>query len=147
MKLNRIKRRTGSSLVLELTPLIDVVFLLLIFFLVATSFEDIDNSIKIELPTSTVKNLNTVKEIQVIISRDKEYYINYKENGKNKTEKINSKDLKKILSEALKESENKNIIISADKSISHGEIVNVMTIAKEAGAISLDIDTASPSGK
>lgn len=144
MKLNRIKRRSGNALMLELTPLIDVVFLLLIFFLVATTFEDVNSGIKIELPTSTVKSAKPVNELQVIVTKDKEFFISYKDKGKSKREKVSSKDLKEQLAQKLIESEDKNVIISADKSVNHGIIVDAMTAAKEAGAISLDIDTASP---
>ncbi|WP_297598074.1 biopolymer transporter ExbD [uncultured Cetobacterium sp.] len=144
MKLNRIKRRNGNSLILELTPLIDVVFLLLIFFLVATTFEDVDSSIKIDLPTSTVKSTKPVNELQVIVTKDREYFISYKDQGKNKRERTSAKDLKNALAQKLMESDDKNVIISADKSVSHGVIVDVMTASKEAGASSLDIDTASP---
>lgn len=144
MKLNRIKRRSGNSLILELTPLIDVVFLLLIFFLVATTFEDVNSSIKIDLPTSTVKSTKPVNELQVIVTKNKEYFVSYKDKGKSKREKVNPKELKEVLAQKLNESEDKNVIISADKSVSHGIIVDTMTAAKEAGAISLDIDTASP---
>ena len=144
MKLNRIKRRSGNSLILELTPLIDVVFLLLIFFLVATTFEDVNSSIKIDLPTSTVKSTKPVNELQVIVTKDREYFISYKDKGVSKREKINAKELKEALAQKLADSADKNVIISADKSVSHGVIVDTMTAAKEAGAISLDIDTASP---
>ncbi|WP_418965765.1 ExbD/TolR family protein [Cetobacterium sp.] len=144
MKLNRIKRRSGNSLILELTPLIDIVFLLLIFFLVATTFEDVNSSIKIDLPTSTVKSTKPVNELQVIVTKNKEYFVSYKDKGKSKREKVNPKELKEVLAQKLNESEDKNVIISADKSVSHGIIVDTMTAAKEAGAISLDIDTASP---
>lgn len=144
MKLNRIKRRSGNSLILELTPLIDVVFLLLIFFLVATTFEDVNSGIKIDLPTSTVKSTKPVNELQVIVTKDKEFFISCKDKGKSKREKVSIKDLKEELAKRLIESEDKNVIISADKSVNHGVIVDTMTAAKEAGAISLDIDTASP---
>lgn len=144
MKLNRIKRRSGNSLILELTPLIDVVFLLLIFFLVATTFEDVNSGIKIDLPISTVKSTKPVNELQVIVTKDKEFFISYKDKGKSKREKVSVKDLKEELAKRLIESEDKNVIISADKSVNHGIIVDTMTAAKEAGAISLDIDTASP---
>ncbi|MGL4910483.1 MAG: ExbD/TolR family protein [Cetobacterium sp.] len=129
---------------LELTPLIDVVFLLLIFFLVATTFEDVNSSIKIDLPTSTVKSAKPVNELQIVITKNREYFLSYKENGKSKRNSINSKNLKEALLQKLGESEEKNVIISADKNVSHGIIVEAMTAAKEAGATSLDIDTASP---
>ena len=71
MKIERTKRRGKGELTLEITPLIDVVFLLLIFFLVATTFEDINSGIKIELPQSTIREIAEVKEIQIIRKREK----------------------------------------------------------------------------
>ena len=65
MKIERTKRRGKGELALEITPLIDVVFLLLIFFLVATTFEDINSGIKIDLPQSTIREIKNIKEIQV----------------------------------------------------------------------------------
>ena len=124
MKIERTKRRGKGELALEITPLIDVVFLLLIFFLVATTFEDINSGIKIDLPQSTI-------------------VLNFKEKGKNQKVKVNKNNLKTELENKLKESEEKNIVISADKNLDYGFIVEIMTISKEAGAASLDIDTAS----
>lgn len=149
MRLNRMKRRSGGELILEITPLIDVVFLLLIFFLVATSFEDTKSGIKIDLPTSTIKELKEVKEIQVVIDKNMQLSLNFKDKGQQKQEKVTLGTLRDVLSNKLKNSTEKNVMISADKTLDYGLIVNVMTIAKEAGASSLDIDTSSlsPSNK
>ena len=133
MKIERTKRRGKGELALEITPLIDVVFLLLIFFLVATTFEDINSGIKIDLPQSTIREIKNIKEI----------LLNFKEKGKNQKVKVNKNNLKTELENKLKESEEKNIVISADKNLDYGFIVEIMTISKEAGAASLDIDTAS----
>ncbi len=143
MRLNRMKRRNGGELILEITPLIDVVFLLLIFFLVATSFEDNKSGIKIDLPTSTIKELKEVKEIQIIIDKNMQLSLNFKEKGQGRQEKVTLGTLRDVLSRNLSKSAEKNVMISADKSLDYGLIVNVMTIAKEAGASSLDIDTSS----
>lgn len=62
MKIERHKKR--GELILELTPLIDVVFLLLIFFLVATTFDEMRGGIKIDLPQSTIKEISDIKEIR-----------------------------------------------------------------------------------
>ena len=88
MRLNRMKRRSGGELILEITPLIDVVFLLLIFFLVATSFEDTKSGIKIDLPTSTIKELKEVKEIQVVIDKNLQLSLNFNDKGLQKQEKV-----------------------------------------------------------
>ena len=140
MKLERYKKR--GELLLELTPLIDVVFLLLIFFLVATTFDDVKGGIKIELPQSTIKEIADIKEIQVLIDKNKNIILNYKEAGKKEQISVNKDNLKNKLAEKLSNSVEKNIIISADKKLDYGYIVEIMTISKEAGASSLDIDTA-----
>mgnify|MGYP000367660559 CR=1 FL=1 len=140
MKIERHRKR--GELILELTPLIDVVFLLLIFFLVATTFDDMKGGIKIDLPQSTIREISDIKEIQIIIDKNKNLILNYKEKGKKEQISLNKENLKEKLSEKLLESKEKNVIISADKKLDYGYIVDIMTIAKEAGANSLDIDTA-----
>lgn len=141
MKLQRLKRRNNSSIVLEMTPLIDVVFLLLIFFLVATTFEDVDSGIKIDLPQSTIREIKTVKDIQVNITNSKNIYVKYQDGKERKSVKVAKTDLKRVLSDKLNKSEEKNVVISGDKTLDYGFIVEVMTISKEAGASELDIDT------
>ena len=141
MKLQRLKRRNSGSIILEMTPLIDVVFLLLIFFLVATSFEDIDSGIKIELPQSTIREIKAVKELQINITNGKVIYLKYQEGNERKSIKVSKEWLKKSLADKLSRAEDKTVIISGDKSLDYGFIVDIMTISKEAGAAELDIDT------
>ena len=143
MKIERTKRRGKGELTLEITPLIDVVFLLLIFFLVATTFEDINSGIKIELPQSTIREIKDIKEIQIAIDKNKNMVLNYKEKGKTQKVNVNKENLKAELEEKFKNSNEKNVVISAEKKLDYGYIVEIMTISKEAGASSLDIDTAS----
>ncbi|MCF2625184.1 biopolymer transporter ExbD [Fusobacterium perfoetens] len=141
MKLQRLKRRNSGSIILEMTPLIDVVFLLLIFFLVATSFEDINSGIKIDLPQSTIREIKAVKELQVDITKGKTIYVKYQEGNERKSIKVTKDSLKRVLADKLEKSQDKTVIISGDKALDYGFIVDIMTISKEAGASELDIDT------
>ena len=141
MKLQRLKRRNSGSIILEMTPLIDVVFLLLIFFLVATSFEDINSGIKIDLPQSTIREIKAVKELQVDITKGKAIYVKYQEGNERKSIKVTKDSLKRVLADKLEKSQDKTVIISGDKALDYGFIVDIMTISKEAGASELDIDT------
>lgn len=139
MKLNRIRKR--KNLELNITPLIDIVFLLLIFFMVATSFDD-RRGIKIDLPKSTVKKqAKTIQELRILVDKDKNIYINSKQNNKALQEKISQEELVSSLSKKLAESEKKEVVISADKSIDYGYIVELMSSAKEAGVEAINIDT------
>ena len=143
MKLERIKRRSGGTLVFEITPLIDVVFLLLIFFMLATSFDE-RSAFKIDLPKSTAaKTKSTLKEVQVLVDKDRNVYVRYTDNsGKSQNEKLDLTSFVSVVSEKLNNSESKDVIISADKDIDYGFIVEIMSLLKESGASAINIDTA-----
>ena len=143
MKLERIKRRSGGTLVLEITPLIDVVFLLLIFFMLATSFDE-RSAFKIDLPKSTAaKTKSTLKEVQVLVGKEKNIYLRYTDNsGKSQSEKLDLSSFVSVVSEKLNTSESKDVMISADKAIDYGFIVEIMSLLKESGATAINIDTA-----
>ena len=146
MKLERIKRRSGGTLVLEITPLIDVVFLLLIFFMLATSFDE-RSAFKIDLPKSTAaKTKSTLKEVQVLVDKEKNIYLRYTDNsGKSQSEKLDLSSFVSVVSEKLNTSESKDVMISADKAIDYGFIVEIMSLLKESGATAINIDTARKS--
>ena len=148
MKLERIKRRSGgtastTSTSTRTAPLIDVVFLLLIFFMLATSFDE-RSAFKIDLPKSTAaKTKSTLKEIQVLVDKEKNIYLKYIDNsGKSQSEKLDLSSFVSVVSEKLNISENKDVIISADKTIDYGFIVEIMSLLKESGASAINIDTA-----
>ena len=142
MKLDRIKRRSGGDLILEMTPLIDVVFLLLIFFMLATTFDE-RSAFKIDLPKSTVaKTKETLKEVQVLVDKDKNIYLSYTENNKSQQEKLELSNFVSVVSAKLNNSQSKDVMISADKTIDYGFIVEIMSLLKESGASAINIDTA-----
>lgn len=109
--------------------------------MVATSFDD-RRGIKIDLPKSTVKKqAKTIQELRILVDKDKNIYINSKQNNKALQEKISQEELVSSLSKKLAESEKKEVVISADKSIDYGYIVELMSSAKEAGVEAINIDT------
>lgn len=139
MKIRRVTRRS-EGLKLDLTPLIDVVFLLLIFFMLGTTFIDINAGVKIDLPQSTIKEISDYKEILVAIDKDRNLEIAYKDStGKRINKEIKMTDLELELNTLIESSQEKNVIIKADRSIDHGTVVEIMSTAKNAGALSLDI--------
>ncbi len=144
MKIQRLKRKNSRNLILDMTPLIDVVFLLLIFFMVATTFQDVDSSVNIELPKSSSASKIEIKTLEIKITKDLEIYLIIKDlNGESKMSKLNKEDLKDQLTSKLELTENKSVIISADKSVNYQSLMEVLDIAKEAGAGSLDLNTKS----
>jgi len=67
-------KKSRESAKLDLTPLIDVVFLLIIFFMVTTTFNNF-GSVQIDLPSSTIQQTDKTKSIEIIIDKDGNYHI------------------------------------------------------------------------
>lgn len=141
MAIRKIHRR-NRELSLDLTPLIDCVFLLLIFFMVGTQLINEKSGLKIDLPKSSVVEVSEIKDIMLFVDKNKNMEVAFT-NSENKrvTEEIGINELEAYLTEKLQYNEAKNVIIKADKELTHGDIVELMTIAKKAGAASLDIAT------
>ncbi|WP_022820165.1 ExbD/TolR family protein [Fusobacterium russii] len=122
-------RKKRASVQPDLTPLIDVVFLLIIFFMVTTTFNNF-GSIQVDLPSSTIEKTDKNKSIEIIIDKDGLYYIS--DNGK-----INPIDFDK-LDTYLKDV--KQTTISADKNLKYQTIMDLITKIKENGVENLGLN-------
>ncbi len=126
---NRKKRRIDAQL--NVTPLVDVVLQLVLFFMVSTTFV-IKTGFKITLPTTTVRDIQPIRDLVVSISQKGVIYLNNDlitiDNFSDKLKKIGN------LQEKL-------LIIKADKKVYHGLVVNVMDIAKTNGVNKIVIAT------
>lgn len=130
------ERRRKVSTQLNIAPLIDVVFLLLIFFMLSSHFVT-QPGIKITLPTATTAKLHP-EDIIIYITRNNNLYLNQEE----VTLEALLEKLKAIVTQAKK----KTVTIKADEKIDLGLAVKVMDIAKQAGAEGLVISTKKHSG-
>lgn len=121
---------------LNITPLIDVVFLLLIFFMVSTTFER-ESEINITLPEAS-KDITEAKPdaIRIAIDADSNIYINDRA-------LLNSQltTIKQGLSDALKTLQDAPVIISADAGTSHQMVVKVMDAARQLGLVRITFAT------
>ena len=116
---------------LGIAPLIDIVFLLLIFF-VLTSHFNVASGVPIRLPKVAEKayDSNEQKIILVIDSRGRTYL---------KGELIDMKNLGPKLKDLVKKAGIVHLLLEADKDVKHGKVVQVMDLAKRAGVASIII--------
>ncbi len=129
----RFKRHLGiTSGRLEIAPLIDVVFLLMIYFMLTSSFI-MQPGIKIKLPAALTTESMEKKEIIISIAADGSIFYR----GKN----VTLKALKKILESESRRSPEATLIIKGDYDVAHGKVVEVMDLAKVAGISCLAIAT------
>ncbi len=121
---------------LDITPLIDVVFLLLIFFMVSTTFEH-NSEINITLPSSS-KEVTEAKPDAVNVGLDAQgnVYINDRSLVNAQLETI-----KAALSDALVGLNEPPVIISADSNATHQSVVRVMDAARQLGLVKITFAT------
>jgi len=126
---------------IELTSLIDVVFLLLIFFMVSTTFTK-ETSLTINLPEANGEaGANQPESIEVQVGAGSEYAIARQSDGETQ-ELINSnrETLKKALSE-FKDQDGLLLVVRADEKAAHGAVIRVLDVAQELGLTNITFAT------
>jgi biopolymer transport protein ExbD len=126
----RVKKR--RTLILNITSLIDVLFLLLIFFMISTTFLS-QPAIQMELPEA--KHADVVRQKPLVVYMDQFGHVF-----------LNDEPMEvPLLGEALKSklsgSVEKSVVLRADSRVSHGHVVEVLDILKGAGVTKLVIST------
>jgi biopolymer transport protein ExbD len=121
----RFMKREEEDYSLKLTALIDVVFLLLIFFMVSTAFVDFTRQLDIELPESTAGAPTPKTRVYTIeINKDGTIVLDGV-----KTDLLELSNGIKAESGDIKRS----IVIRADKNLNYGLAVEVMGVCRESG--------------
>lgn len=123
--MNFLDRKNDKGILsnLDLTPVVDVVFNLLIFFALSLNFAAQTSGIKVKLPKATAAEQVKTKDITINLTRDGKIFFN---------DEATRRD---ILAEKLKNTENKEklVIIKADNDINHGIVVETMDLVKSNG--------------
>jgi len=120
----KFNREPEEDFRLDMTPMIDVIFLLLIFFMVSTVFVDFSKKMEITLPESSASE-ETVKQEEIVIEVTKKGEIFLK--GK----KIRIEMVRKFLEQKLNKKKNVSIIIRADKKVEYGRVIKLLGYCKE----------------
>jgi biopolymer transport protein ExbD len=129
----KFKKRNNKRIGMDITPLIDVIFLLLIFFMVSTTFIT-SPGIHVNLPEASVKaKTDKPESLEVVITDKSQIFLNGKAIRKNK--------LKAHLATARKNTGFDKLIIRADGKVKHEEVVFIMDMANQAGLHKLSIAT------
>ncbi|MGQ4807116.1 Tol-Pal system protein TolR [Candidatus Entotheonellaceae bacterium PAL068K] len=126
---SRWPRRVG----LDMTPLIDVVLMLVIFFMLTTTFV-LAPGIKVDLPQG--RSVQRVRESDAIVLITKEGILYYQ------NEQIDLPTLQGTLRQIHQQQPGVRLIIKADTQALHGRVVDVMDMAKGVGIERLAIATA-----
>jgi biopolymer transport protein ExbD len=135
VKINKGRALDG----INMTPMIDCVFLLLIFFLVATRFEELEREMPIVLPQAS--------EAMPLTSKPKELFVNVDRQGKFivRGEHLTSTELLAAMRQAAANNPGRQtVIIRADKRCVWEHVVEVMNLCNKAQIRDYRVTTAEP---
>ena len=130
-------RRNGIQPNVDMTPMIDIVFQLILFFLVSTTFAIVP-SIKLNLPTSHTSEGSAVKGITIYVQEDESLFFN--------DEPVSLDSLGLYLSAYDTGDVDKKefpVTLQADSNVTHGTIVKLLDIARENGYSIVNLRTAT----
>ncbi|WP_303289361.1 biopolymer transporter ExbD [Marinobacter sp. SS5-14b] len=133
----KFKRQRSQEVGVDLTPLIDVVFLLLIFFMVSTTFTR-ESHLEVELPEASGDPVasSEIRQIDVVINAEGQYILNQKTLVNNRRE-----TLERGVSELAEGDNSLPFIITADARTPHEYVVRAMDVAGRLGFAKLSITT------
>jgi biopolymer transport protein ExbD len=130
MRRTKIRERLKAEI--NIVPFTDVLLVLLIIFMVTTPLI-IQGQVQVKLPKASSQAPLETKPVVLTLTSLGKLYLNDSEVGFD--------DLPSLLTQALKQSADKTVVINADQSSTHGKVVSLLDAARAAGASKLAIAT------
>jgi len=134
----RLRERPKRDYSVDITPLVDIVFLMLIFFMVSTSFK-VASSLKLELPTSkSQEQVSDKQEVIISISSEGKFYV--------QDEPVSDPDLRKRILNETKGDPNMRVVLRADARTQHRFVVRALDVLRGLGMGKVAIATVEDKG-
>ncbi len=135
----KLRARHRPSPELNLTPLIDVVFLLLIFFMVSTTF-DKEARIRVDLPEAATQDEPVQDDaLEITVDASGRYFVNQREVVNTETE-----TLKRAIDKVSGARRDLPVIINADARATHQAVIKVMDAASQLGFLHMTFAAKQP---
>jgi biopolymer transport protein ExbD len=128
-------QRKGSRLIINVTSLIDVMFLLLIFFMVTSTFKD-QPAIELVLPRAATAQETPVTPAVLYLTAGGDIYLNERQ--------VTLQTLPEALRQARTAGSNDSIVLRADARAEHGDVVHLIDLVKESGFVRVSLSAQRP---
>jgi biopolymer transport protein ExbD len=124
--------RPRKKVFINITSLIDVIFMMLLFFMITSTFLE-QPGIKLELPAARAAETSETREYVLTVDRQGGLYLN--------RQPLAMEDLEAAIRKALPMMKDAALVLKADQEIRHGLVVRVMDLVRRAGVKKLIIGT------
>ena len=120
---------------INLTPLIDVLFILIIFFTVSSTFLE-QPGIELKLPEAESSQSHTAQKVIIYVDKDENLFLN--------DDSVTIDNLVKSVESLISAQTDKSVVLHADQQVPHGIIINIMDRLRKQGIYKIVISTAKP---
>jgi biopolymer transport protein ExbD len=127
----RVPRQAPSKARIEIIPMIDVIFFLLVFFMVSTLSMTVNRGLPVNLPTAATSQKELGENVDLTLMQDGELFLN--------REPIALQDLGQRMKAALAVNSQLVVIINADGQARHSSVIEVLDELRGAGVSRLAI--------
>jgi biopolymer transport protein ExbD len=125
------KKESLKKVRIEIIPMIDTIFFLLVFFMISTLSMARFTGVQVNLPKAVSGSVPPAETVVISLTKDGQLFFN-------KT-KVSQDSLLQSLRAELAKNPELLVLINADDSIQHGEVVEIMDHARQTGAARLSI--------
>lgn len=126
-------RRSEREPRLMIIPMIDIIFFLLVFFMMNTLFMVQQNVLPVQLPSAKSAESQPAKQVAITVSKDGNVWINSK--------KIQLNEFRTLIHQEIKNEPNAVFVLRADRVVPHGQVIEVMDEMKIAGVKRISVAT------
>lgn len=125
-------RRSRRRPIINITSLIDVMFLLLIFFMVSSTFRE-QYGIDVDLPEAATASQQEAEPYEIVVTSQGEYFFGQ--------QRVDANGLREAVKTLLAEQQDARLVLRADEEADFGQVVRAIDIAREVGGRQLIIPT------
>ena len=126
----------GEELEISLTPLIDVVFTLIIFFVVTTTFDE-RSAVQLDLPKASPDAVSVPKEtLTIAVDAQGRYFV-----GENEVLRRDAAALRQAISEVIGDDREQPVVLRADANTPHQSVVTALDVLGQLGFAKISIAT------
>ncbi|MBI2060072.1 MAG: biopolymer transporter ExbD [Nitrospirae bacterium] len=120
---------------INVTPLVDITLVLLIIFMV-TAVYIVAPAIKVKLPKAATAESTPITSVALVLDINRVLYFN--------GTPTNEEDVRKILGDLVREKTDVQAMISADKDVTHGEVIHLMDLVRQLGITKFAVNVEGP---
>ncbi len=128
----KLLEKSRPKVKLDITSLVDVLFILIIFFTVSSTFLE-QPGIELKLPKAKSSEGHTVQKIIIYVDKDKNIFLN--------DELVSVNNLAHEVKKMAHFKKDKSIVLKADANVTHGVVIHVMDILRQQGIYKIVIST------